>query len=212
METLSTSKWNEYREYTLDRFDSTGVDYDPYWHVWIEDVLHPELFEFVNMEWPDFESGEWKWAYSNNAIDQNQNRKIYQPNRTNGIQFWKEYYDNMIDNEYIISAAYRLEGMHTEPDSVTASLWEDYKGYCVGNHVDHYTIDLAWQTYVYCDAGEDWGTRMNDSNGNQLKRFPFKSNCAWLMRVDANSWHSCDPVESSVRRSIMARFMTDQRG
>jgi len=32
------------------------------------------------------------------------------------------------------------------------------------------------------------------------------------MRVDADSWHSCDPVDCDVRRSIMARFMTKQRG
>ena len=53
---------------------------------------------------------------------------------------------------------------------------------------------------------------MNNSEGKQLKRFPFKQNSGWLMRVDADSWHSCDPVDCDVRRSIMARFMTKQRG
>ena len=212
MEHLSTSKWKEYQDYTIQRFDATGVDYDPYWHVFIEDILHPELFELVQIEWPDFEAGRWQWAFSNNAINQNQNRKIYQPNRTDGHEFWKQYYDNIIDNPNIISAAYRLEGLHTTPDYVTASVWEDYAGYSVSNHIDHYTIDLAWQTYIYCSGGEGWGTSMNDSEGKQLKRFPFKQNSGWLMRVDANSWHSCDPVDCDVRRSVMARFMTSQRG
>jgi hypothetical protein len=149
MENLSTSKWKEYQDYTIERFNSTSVEYDPYWHIFIEDILHPELFELVLAEWPDFEAGKCQWAFSKNAPDQSPNRKIYQPNRPDGYQFWKQYYDNMIDNPNIISAAYRLEGIETTPDYVTASIWEDYHGYSVGNHVDHHTIDLAWQTYVY---------------------------------------------------------------
>ena len=31
------------------------------------------------------------------------------------------------------------------------------------------------------------------------------------MRVDSHSWHSCDPVDCNVRRSVMARFMTKDR-
>jgi len=210
MEHLSTEKWNEFREYTVERFDSTGVDYDPYWHVFIEDILHPELFEIVQIEWPDFETCAW----NKNVPGQNQHRKIFQPNRDDEfqIQFWQEYYDNIIAHEEIVNAAYRLEGLHTPPDYITASVWEDYRGYSVSNHVDAYTIDVAWQTYIYCSGGEGWGTSLNDSNGNQLKRFPFKPNSAWLMRVDAESWHSCDPVDCDVRRSIMARFMTKSKG
>ena len=210
MEHLSTEKWTEFREYTVERFDSTGVDYDPYWHVFIEDILHPELFEIVQIEWPDFKTCAW----NKNVSGQNQQRKIFQPDRDDEfqIQFWQEYYDNIIAHEEIINAAYRLEGLHTSPDYVTASIWEDYKGYSVSNHIDAYTIDVAWQTYIYCSGGEGWGTSLNDVDGNQLKRFPFKPNSAWLMRVDADSWHSCDTVDCDVRRSIMARFMTKQRG
>jgi hypothetical protein len=212
MEHLSTSQWKEYQDYTIERLNSTSVDYDPYWHIFIEDILHPELFELVLEQWPDFQAGQCQWAFSKNAPDQSPNRKIYQPNRPDGYEFWKEYYDNMMDNPNIISAAYGLEGLETTPDYVTAGVWEDYHGYAVGNHVDHYTIDLAWQTYIYCSGGEGWGTSMNNSEGKQLKRFPFKQNSGWLMRVDADSWHSCDPVDCDVRRSIMARFMTKQRG
>jgi len=210
MDSLSTSKWNQYKEYTIDRFDSTGVDYDPYWHVFIEDILHPELYETILVEWPDFETCAW----ATNVAGQNQHRKIFNPDRDDDykIQFWQDYYDYMINDESIIAAAYRLEGLHTKPDYVTASIWEDYAGYSVSNHVDAYTIDLAWQTYIYCSGGEGWGTSLNDSNGNQLKRFPFKANSGWLMRVDSESWHSCDTVDCNVRRSIMARFMTKQKG
>ena len=101
---------------------------------------------------------------------------------------------------------------YTVADYVTASVWEDYAGYSVSNHVDAYTIDPAWQTYIYCSGGEGWGTSLNDSNGNQLKRFRSKPNSGWLMRVDSESWHSCDTVDCDVRRSVMARFMTKQRG
>ena len=210
MEHLSTSKWNEYREYTVERILDTGVDYDPYWHVFIEDILHPELFELVKIEWPDFETCLW----NTNVEGQNQNRKIFQPNRDDEfrIPFWQEYYDNIIDHEDIRSAVYRMDGLESGCDYTTASVWEDYEGYGVGNHIDAYTIDVAWQTYIYCSGGEGWGTSLNDADGNQLKRFPFTPNSAWLMRVDADSWHSCDPVDCKLRQSIMARFMTKSKG
>ena len=118
----------------------------------------------------------------------------------------------MIAHEAIIDAAYRLEGLQTGCDYVTASVWEDYPGYSVSNHIDSYTIDVAWQTYIYCSGGESWGTSLNDCDGRQLKRIPFKPNSAWLMRVDANSWHSCDTVDCDVRRSVMVRFMTKAKG
>lgn len=210
MSTLSTIKWQEYQDYTIDRIASTGVDYDPYWHVFIEDILHPELFELVQTEWPDFDT----CASNTNIEGQSQHRKIFNPARNDehAIQFWRDYYDNIIAHEAIIDAAYRLEGLHTECDYVTASVWEDYPGYSVSNHIDSYTIDVAWQTYIYCSGGEGWGTSLNDCNGNQLKRIPFKPNSAWIMRVDANSWHSCDTVDCDVRRSIMVRFMTKAKG
>ena len=210
MSILSTIKWQEYRDYTIDRIASTGVDYDPYWHVFIEDILHPELFEMVQIEWPDFDACAW----NTNIEGQSQHRKIFNPARNDehAIQFWLDYYNNLIAHEAIIDAAYRLEGLQTGCDYVTASVWEDYPGYSVSNHIDSYTIDVAWQTYIYCSGGEGWGTSLNDCYGRQLKRIPFKPNSAWLMRVDANSWHSCDTVDCDVRRSVMVRFMTKAKG
>jgi hypothetical protein len=210
MEKLSTLKWLEFREYTIDRLDDTGVEYEPYWHVFIEDVLHPELFTMVQTEWPDKD----KVPYNQCVPSQSQQRLIYNPDRNDEYQltFWQDYYDNMIAHEDIVSSTYRLEGMQEGCDYITASLWEDYKGYAVGNHVDTYTIDVAWQTYIYCSGGEAWGTSMNDADGNLLKRFPFKANSAWLMRVDADAWHSCDPVDCDLRQSIMIRYCTNARG
>lgn len=205
---MSTSKWNEFRDYTIDRIETATVDWEPYWHVVIENTLHPELFEAVEIDWPDYDSV----AYNRNVPDHNQNRKIYNPNTSEGIVFWKEYYDNIIDHKDIIEAVYNLEDLTNDCTWTSSNIWEDYKGYSVSNHYDAYTISVAWQAYVYCSGGERWGTSLNDADGNCIKKFPFTPNTSWLMRVDANSWHSCDPVDCDVRRSIMARFMTKKRG
>ena len=204
---LSTSKWKEYRQYTVDKIKNSTVTWEPYWHVLIEDTLHPELFDYVNIEWPDFE----KVDYHRNVPGHNQNRKILNPNQPNGDKFWFEYYNNIIDHKDIIEAVYSLEDLTNNCSWTSSSIWEDYKGYSVSNHYDAHTISVAWQKYIYCDGGEKWGTSLNDEHGNCIKKFPFKENTSWLMRVDANSWHSCDPVDCNVRRSVMARFMTKDR-
>lgn len=210
MENLSTLKWNEYRSYTVERILDTGVEYDPYWHVFIDNILHPELFNLVLVNWPDWS----KLPIHKNVGGQSQKRNIFQPNRDDDYQipFWQQYYDNIIDHEDIRSAVYRMDGLEFGCDYTTASIWEDYEGYGVGNHIDAYTIDVAWQTYIYCSGGEGWGTSLNDADGNQIKRFPFKENSGWLMRVDADAWHSCDTVDCEIRRSVMARFMTVGKG
>lgn len=208
MKYLSTEKWAEYRAYTANRIASATVDWEPYWHVLVEDTLHPELFALVEQEWPDFDAVD----YNKNVPGHNQNRKIYQPNNPDGLAFWYAYYNNIIDHEDIRNAVYSLEDLTDNCDWTSASVWEDYRGYSVSNHYDAHTISVAWQAYVYCDGGEQWGTSLNDVDGNCIKRFPFTPNTSWLMRVDADSWHSCDPVDCDVRRSVMARFMTKSRG
>ena len=205
---LSTSKWKEYRQYTVDKIKNSTVVWDPYWHVVINEILHPELFNYVKIEWPDFSSINT----SKNPKGYNQNRNIYNPASKDGIKFWYDYYKNIIDHEDIINAVYSLEALKNDCSYTTSSLWEDYKNYSVSNHYDAHTISVAWQKYIYCDGGEQWGTSLNDEDGNCLKRFPFTENSSWLMRVDATSWHSCDPVDCNVRRSVMARFMTKERG
>ena len=37
---LSTSKWKEYRQYTVDKIKNSTVTWEPYWHVLIGDTLH----------------------------------------------------------------------------------------------------------------------------------------------------------------------------
>ena len=204
---MSTSKWAEYRAFTCDKIRNSIVCWDPYWHVLIENTLHPELYELVVKKWPDFE----KINYSNNYHMFNQNRKIYNPDNPDGIEFWKKYYDNLINHKDIVEYVYSLEDLVDNCDYTTSSLWEDYRGYSVSNHYDGYTISVAWQLYVYCSGGKAWGTSLNDENGKLQKKFPFEPNTSWLMRVDANSWHSCDEVDCDVRRSVMARFMTKER-
>lgn len=207
MENLSTSKWKEFTDYTVNKIETCRVDWDPYWHVVIEDTLHPELFALVENEWPDYDVVE----HRTNVEGFNQNRRYTMAERED-LPFWYGYYNNIINHPAIVDAVYKLEDIE-RPDShyCTSSLWEDYRGYGVNNHYDAHTINVAMQTYVYCDGGERWGTSLNDEDGNELKRFPFKPNLSWIMRVDASSWHSCDPIECDLRRSIMARYMTKER-
>lgn len=211
MSYLSTAKWTDFQEYTVNRIRTAKVDWDPYWHVLIQDTLHPELFEMISNEWPNMYDDAV--VTHSNPVGYNQNRKIFHPDHVGVEGFWKEYFYTMISHDAIIDAVYSLEDLNrADCDWCSSSLWEDYAGYSVSNHYDAHTISVAWQLYVYCDGGEKWGTSLNDEQGNQLKRFPFTPNLSWLMRVDANSWHSCDEVDSKVRRSVMGRFMTKQRG
>ena len=207
MNNLSTYNWKRFREYTIDRIRNSTVDWEPYWHIVIEDTLHPELFALVEQHWPEFNSID----YYKNPKGFNQNRKYTPLETRKDLPFWQDYYKNIIDHPDIIHAVYSLESLENNCTGTTSSLWEDYRGYGVKNHYDGYTISVAWQSYVYCDGGERWGTSINDEHGNEIKRFPFRPNLSWLMRVDATSWHSCDEIECDLRRSIMVRFMCNDR-
>tara|TARA_R110001592_G_scaffold43527_1_gene140946 strand:- start:556 stop:1128 length:573 start_codon:yes stop_codon:yes gene_type:complete len=190
MEHLSTSKWNIFRNYTADRIANAIVQWEPYWHVYVENVLHPELFTYVRIVWP--ESG---W---------NPNTKGLNPNRkTRAV--WDKYKFNMMEHTDMQRAVYGLDGLdYTHDRKIMASLYEDTTGYAVGNHVDGHVIDIAWQLYV---TGKT-GTNLNDSEGNLIKVLPFKNNSCWIMRNDSGSFHSCDTVEVESRRSIMLRYLT----
>ena len=71
MNTLSTYNWKKFREYTVDRIRNSTVDWEPYWHVVMEDTLHPELFTLVEQQWPEFN----RIDYYKNPEGFNQNRK-----------------------------------------------------------------------------------------------------------------------------------------
>ncbi len=208
MKQLSTLKWLEYREYTIDRIQNATVQWEPYWHVHLQDVYHPELFEYINMEWPDFDS---VLGVHDNGGELNPNRRYVIPNRDD-LPFWKQFNDNIIEHADVVDAVYELEQLNRAHCTwVTASIWEDYRGYGIGNHYDAHTIDVAWQTYIYCDGGEHWGTSLNNEAGEEQKRIPFVPNSGWIMNVDCYSWHSADTIECDMRRSVMVRFMTKVR-
>mgnify|MGYP001166778283 FL=1 len=207
MNNLSTLKWKEFRDYTVDTIRSATVDWDPYWHVLIKNTFHPDLFTLIKTEWPDFETCN----YRKNVTGFNQNRKIYNPEQPDGLPFWYEYYKNIINHKDIQDAVYSLDDLVNNCCGTTSSIWEDYRGYSVSNHYDAHTIQVAWQAYIHCSGGEGWGTSLNDVDGNCIKKFSFTPNTSWLMRVDANSWHSCDEVDCDVRQSVMVRFMTKSR-
>jgi len=190
MNNLSTSKWKEFRDFTVERLKNVTVNWKPYWHVYIQDTLHPELFECTKTFWPKED-----WVPNNTGL--NPNRKV---NRA-----WKDYVKNMMVHTDIQQAVYNLEGLEYSGDKKCMDgLYEDTIGYAVGNHVDGHVIQMAWQIYV---TGET-GTNINDKNGNLIKELPFKENCSWIMRNDDSNFHSCDTVKVLSRRSIMARFTT----
>ena len=202
---LSTKIWKKYRDFTINKLKNATVDWNPYWHVVVEETLHPELLHLCNTEWPNFKT----ITAGTRAQPQgfNQNRSIFIP-ESGEIPFWNEYYNNIMCHANIQKTIYAFDELNYENDRwVTSSLWEDYRGYSVNNHYDGHTIDLAWQTYLFCDGGEYWGTCLNDEDGNMLKKIPNIPNLSWVMRVDSYSWHSCEPIECDLRKNIMARYM-----
>lgn len=200
---MSTVSWEKYQKYTVNQIKNAKVCWEPYWHVVIEDTLHPELYSLCMANWPDMQAEMTR----TNPEEFNQNRAIHIP-ELGGIDFWQEYYNNIMAHTDIQQAVYSLEGLEYESDRwTTSSLWEDYAGYGVNNHYDGHTIDIAWQIYMFCDGGEQWGTSITDENDTEIKRFPFRPNLSWLMRVDAFAWHRCDPIQCSLRQSIMIRYM-----
>ena len=200
---MSTISWEKYRKYTVAKIQQATVDWEPYWHCCIEDTLDPELLQLCNTNWPDMATEMSR----KNPAGFNQNRAIYIPESGN-IPFWREYYSEFMEHTDIQQAVYALEGLEYAGDRwTTSSLWEDYAGYGVKNHYDGHTINVAWQIYLYCDGGEQWGTSLTDEHDNEIKRFPFIPNFSWLMRVDAFAWHRCDPIPCNLRQSIMTRYM-----
>jgi len=189
MKHLSTEKWKLYRNFTVDKIKNSTVDWDPYWHVYIRDILHPELFKQAKDAWP---TGGW----SPNNINLNPNRKLRRA--------WKDYVINIMEHTDIQKSIYTLSGLeYTGDRKVMDGLYEDTVGYAVGNHTDSHTIDIAWQTYLTGATG----TNINDEQGNLIKVLPFAENSCWIMRNDSFSFHSCDPVEVLSRRSIMTRYL-----
>ena len=200
---MSTIFWEKYRKYTVAKIQQATVEWEPYWHVVLEDTLDPELFELCKQNWPDMGTHKTR----KNPTEFNQNRAIYIPEQGT-IDFWQEYYLNIMEHTEIQQAVYGLQGLEYAGDRwTTSSLWEDYAGYGVHNHYDGYTMNLAWQVYVYCDGGEHWGTSLTDKNDQEIKRLPFTPNLSWLMRVDEFAWHRCDPIPCNLRQSIMTRYM-----
>ena len=182
---LSTKIWKKYRDFTINKLKNATVDWNPYWHVVVEETLHPELLHLCNTEWPNFKTVTAGTRAQPQGF--NQNRSIF-ISESGEIPFWNEYYNNIMCHANIQKTIYAFDELNYENDRwVTSSLWEDYRGYSVNNHYDGHTIDLAWQTYLFCDGGEYWGTCLNDENGNMLKKIPNIPNLSWVMRVDSYS-------------------------
>ena len=78
MQNLSTTKWLEYREYTIERIKDSIVLWEPYWHVHVTDIYHPELFALIESEWPNFDS---VLGVHENGGGLNPNRRYVIPNR-----------------------------------------------------------------------------------------------------------------------------------
>ena len=189
-----TINWQKYQDFTINQIKNAQVCWDPFWHVVVEDTLHPDLLHLCNTHWP---TDNWL----SNTPGFNVNRRIYNLQS----EFWREYSKNIMSHTNIQQAVYSLEDLsYSRNRAIMGSLYEDTTGYAVGNHVDASQINIAWQLYLSGDTG----TNLNDENGTCLKQIPFSNNTSWIIRNDAYSWHSCDVVDCNLRQSVMVRYLT----
>ena len=96
---MSTISWEKYQKYTLDQIKNAEVCWEPYWHVVIENTLHPELYELCMGNWP-----QENWL--KNTPKLSQHRTVYQ--LQSGTEFWQDYYQYIMDYEDIQQAVYTL--------------------------------------------------------------------------------------------------------
>ena len=200
---MSTRNWHFYTNYTTKNIRNSTVLWEPYWHVLVEDFLHPDLLQLCNNQWPNMDI----YANQNQPNTYNQHRKSYNPGVCDH-KFWSEFYNNFVQSEDITNAIYSLEDLDKPklaPNS--CSLWEDTKGYSVSNHVDGTSIHVAWQCYLTNKLSlEPYGTSLTDVGGKIHKQIPYKQNLCWIMRNDAYSYHKCTTVHDPVvRLSLMFR-------
>ena len=189
-----TINWQEYQNFTINQIKNAQVCWEPYWHVVIDDTLHPELYEQCMGNWP-----EENWL--KNTPKLSQHRVVYQLHSS--TEFWQDYYRYIMDHEDIQQAVYTLLDVPYRKRKTMDHLYMDEHGYAVGNHVDSVAIAVAWQLYIYGGTG----TNLNTPQGEFKKSIDFRINRSWIIRNDAYSWHSCDTVASKKRLSIMTRYL-----
>lgn len=212
MKNLSTSNWNLFRNYTVERIRAASVLWEPYWHVEVQDILHPELFALTQSCWPDYDNTSM--VTDNSLFEHLSPHRRYTYTNRHDLNGWVDFYNNIQNHPDIVDAVWSFEQLHL-PNciSVDSSLWEDYRGYEFENHVDKSDIGIAWHIYVYCSGeGQNYGTSLNLPDGTKVKTFPFKPNFCYFNRVDAMAWHSIDPVDADLRRSVMTRFNVRRDG
>lgn len=200
---MSTYNWQIFTQYTAENIKNSQVIWEPYWHVLVEDYLHPELLQLCNKNWLDMDV----YANQDQPKSYNQHRRSYNPGVMDH-KFWGLFYENFVQSTEIEDAIYSLEDL-SKPNlaPMSCSLWEDTEGYSVSNHVDGTTIHVAWQCYLTDNSLlEPYGTSLTDIGGKIHKQIPYKQNLCWIMRNDAHSWHKCIKVEVPVvRLSLMFR-------
>lgn len=212
MKNLSTKNWNEFRNYTIERIRAAVVLWDPYWHVEVEDCLHPELFELTQTCWPDYDTTAL--VTDNSFYGHLSPHRRYTYTNRHDLNGWVNFYNQIQNHPEVVDAIWSFPELHL-PDCimVDSSMWEDYKGYEFENHVDKSDIGIAWHIYVYCSGqGEHYGTSLNLEDGTTIKTFPFRPNFCYFNRVDASAWHSISPVDADIRRSIMTRYQVKRDG
>ena len=82
---MSNINWEKYRNYTVEKIMTSSVEWEPYWHVVIENTLHEDLYEQVRLNWPNMADYQTK----TNPKGFNQNRRIFIP-ESGQIDFWQE--------------------------------------------------------------------------------------------------------------------------
>lgn len=204
---MSSIFLDSHKEYMVLKIKSGKVCHDPFWHIEINDFLHPDILQLCNINFPE-------QNYTLNPVHYNQNRKSFKL-----TDFWstlEEFLNNDEFKQEIVN-----HGMIDIPTKSSLAIWEDTLGYTVQNHLDNPIIHATVHVYLGNDSRlEKYGTQLmepKDQGSKILKQFLYKENFAWITMNTNTTWHGMltkvdEPVK---RRTIMFRYIkksiTDRR-
>jgi len=194
--------WKKYKKFTIDQINNSELSYDPYCHLVLDTVFHPELFAQISKHWP---LGDSAWVKNTQGL--NRSRIQYALPGRDG--FWHDfYYEFLSDSEFYNVTRDKMRLAEPKTRYVSATLWSDKSGYQIGSHVDQPKIYVAWMTYIHMPKGAKGTELYRDEKGTLAKALSNQPNTGWLMLNDAYSWHGLPEQNvQGARDSVMVRFM-----
>lgn len=186
---MSTINWQKSRDYFQKNLKLSTIKFNPYWHLEFVKTLDTDLLHNISVNWPVKWSPDTRSPY----------RKVYMVSE-HSTKFWREF-----KHEFVNKIIFDRD--MPKFNNIEIDVWEDSKGYAIGNHVDTYPVQMTWQIYIEGSCG----TAFTNNNGVVLKTIPFAPNRGYITKVDDNSWHKLDKIDCNIRKSIMCRFMTTER-